>query len=108
VRWYLYTRGWALERERYLENPAPPLPWIEEAEVVISSPRHLLELEKLVAATGAAWHEESYPTRPGVAATVFYRQALWDRYQAAGGRVASPWPRPAMASRAPPAPPPDP
>jgi len=108
VRWYLYTRGWALERERYLENPAPPPAWIEEAEVVISSPRHLAEIEKRVAATRAGWHEESYPTRPGVATTVFYRQALWDRYQAAGGREASPWPRPAVSSGAPPAPPPDP
>jgi hypothetical protein len=108
VRWYLYSRGWALERERYLENPAPPLAWIEEAEVVISSRRHLAEVRKRVAATGAGWHEESYPTRPGAATTVFYRQALWDRYQAAGGRAASPWPRPAVDLPAPPIPPEDP
>jgi uncharacterized protein (TIGR03663 family) len=25
VRWYLYSRGWEPARERYLENPAPPL-----------------------------------------------------------------------------------
>jgi uncharacterized protein (TIGR03663 family) len=101
VRWYLFTRGWALERERYLENPAPPPAWIEQAEVIISSRRHLPELRRLVAATADAWHEESYPTRPGVDTTVFYRRALWDRYQAAGGRAASAWPRPAVDSPAP-------
>ena len=46
VRWYLYTRGWDPSRERYLENPAPPLDWLEAAEVVISSPRHLPEVRK--------------------------------------------------------------
>jgi hypothetical protein len=95
VSWYLHSRGWAPERTRSLENPAPPRDWIEEADVVISSPRHLSDVRALVAATGAGWHEESYPTRPGIATTVFYRQSLWDRYQAAGGRAASPWPRPA-------------
>jgi len=102
VRWYLYSRGWALERTRYLENPAPPRAWIEQTEIVISSMRHLSEIRKLVAATGAGWHEERYPTRPGVATMVFYRQALWDRYQAAGGRAGSPWPRPAVDSPVPP------
>jgi uncharacterized protein (TIGR03663 family) len=105
VRWYLLSRGWALERMRQLENPAPPLAWLEEAEVVISSRRHLAEVRKLVAATGDGWHEASYPTRPGVATSVFYRQALWDRYQAAGGRTASPWPRSSVDPPAPPMPP---
>ncbi len=104
VRWYLYSRGWEPARTRYLENPAPPLDWLEAAEVVISSPRHLPEVRNRLAATGAGWHEERYPTRPGVETTVFYRQALWDRYQAAGGRAASPWPRAAAASPAPLAP----
>jgi hypothetical protein len=72
--------------------------------VVISSPRHLPEIRKRLPATGVAWHEESYPTRPGVETTVFYRQDLWDRYQAAGGRAASPWPRPPVAAPAPPEP----
>ena len=44
-------------------------------------------------------------TREGLETTVFYRQALWDRYQAAGGRAASPWP--AANFPAPPAPPSD-
>jgi hypothetical protein len=105
VRWYLYSRGWAPERTRQLDNPAPPLDWIEAAEVVISSTRHLAEVRKLVAATGDGWHEERYPTRPGALTTVFYRQVLWDRYQAAGGRAASPWPRPAVDPPAPPMPP---
>jgi len=93
VRWYVHSRGWAPERTRYLENPAPSLAWIEEAQIVISSIRHLDEIRSRVAATGEPWHEEGYPTRPGLVTTVFYRQALWDRYQAAGGRAASPWPR---------------
>jgi uncharacterized protein (TIGR03663 family) len=104
VRWYLYSRGWDLARERHRDNPAPPLDWLEQAEIVISSPRHLPEIRKTLPATGTAWHEESYPTRPGVATTVFYRQELWDRYQAAGGRAASPWPRPAARAPAPPMP----
>jgi uncharacterized protein (TIGR03663 family) len=104
VRWYLYSRGWELARERYRDNPTPPLDWLEQAEVVITSFRHLSEIRRDLPATGAAWHEESYPTRPGVATTVFYRQELWDRYQAAGGRAASPWPRPAVAAPAPPEP----
>lgn len=54
---------------------------------------------------GGPWHEERYLTRPGLETTVFYRQALWDRYQAAGGRAASPWP--AATFPAPPAPPSD-
>ena len=33
VRWYLHSRGWAPERTRYLENPAPPLAWIDEAQI---------------------------------------------------------------------------
>jgi uncharacterized protein (TIGR03663 family) len=104
VRWYLYTRGWDLARERYRDNPPPPLDWLQHAEVVITSPRHLPEIRNALPTTGAAWHEESYPTRPGVATTVFYRQELWDRYQAAGGRAVSPWPRPAVDAPAPPEP----
>jgi uncharacterized protein (TIGR03663 family) len=104
VRWYLYSRGWDLARERYRDNPGPPLDWLAQAEVVISSQRHLPMIRKTLPATGAVWHEERYPTRPGVETTVFYRQELWDRYQAAGGRAASPWPRPAVDAPAPPVP----
>ncbi len=93
VRWYVHSRGWAPERTRYRENPAPPLVWIEEAQIVITSVRHLAEIRELIAATGEPWHEESYPARPGAVTTVFYRQSLWDRHRAAGGRAASPWPR---------------
>jgi uncharacterized protein (TIGR03663 family) len=107
VRFYLHTRGWAPERTRLLENPAPPVEWLGWAQIVISSPRHLEEVRRRVAQTGAAWHEQAYPTRPGVATTVFYRKSLWDRYQAVGGRTVSPWPRPAVRWRQTPAPPPD-
>jgi hypothetical protein len=74
---------------------------------VISSLRHRAEIRRLVAETGEPWHEESYPTRPGVATTVFYRGELWQRYQAAGGRAASPWPRAAVVRREAPAAPED-
>jgi hypothetical protein len=107
VRWYLHSRGWEPARTRYRDNPAPRRAWLEAAEVVISSPRHLPEVRSQLAAIGEAWHEERYPTRPGVETTVFYRQALWERYQAAGGRGASPWPRAAVAFPSPPAPPED-
>ena len=94
VRWYVQSRGWAPERTRYLESAVPPQAWIDEAQIVISSIRFLDDIRSELAASGEAWHEESYATRPGAQTTVFYRQSLWDRYQAAGGRVASPWPRP--------------
>jgi hypothetical protein len=107
VRWYLYSRGWDPARTRYRDNPPPPRDWLEAAEVVICSPRHLPQVRRDLAASGDAWHEERYPTRPGVETTVFYRQALWERYQAAGGRAASPWPRVAVAWPEPPAAPSD-
>ena len=97
VRWYLRARGWAPERTFFLENPEPPLAQIQDAEIVISSIRHLAQIRELIATTGEVWHEESYATRPGIVTTVLYRQPLWDRYQAAGGRAASPWLRVAPA-----------
>ena len=93
VRWYVQSRGWAPERTRYLESAAPPQAWIDEAQIVISSIRFLDDIRSELAASGEAWHEERYATRPGAQTTVFYRQSLWDRFQAAGGRAASPWPR---------------
>jgi uncharacterized protein (TIGR03663 family) len=109
VRWYVEARGWAPERSRYIETPPPPsarivaaetpeLPsaWIAEAQIVISSLRRLPDIRSVIAASGEAWHEERYATRPDSETTLLIRQPLWDRYQAAGGRAASPWPRPCV------------
>ena len=93
VRWYVQSRGWAPERTRYLDSAVPPQAWIDEAQIVISSIRFLDDIRSELAASGEAWHEESYAMRPAAQTTLFYRQSLWDRYQAAGGRAASPWPR---------------
>ena len=43
---------------------------------------------------GTPWHEELYGLRPGWTVAVYYRQPLWDAYQAAGGREAYAWPIP--------------
>jgi uncharacterized protein (TIGR03663 family) len=91
---YLYTRGWDPARVRQRDNPSPPRSWLEPAQIVISSKRHLHKVRRRLGELGAAWHEESYDTRPGFATTVLYRQELWDAYQAAGGRTGSRWPRP--------------
>jgi uncharacterized protein (TIGR03663 family) len=100
LRWYTLTGGWEDDRTRYLEE-TPTREQVARAEIVIADHRRGPEIDRLVADAGGEWHQERYIHRPGIYALVWYRRELWQRYQAAGGRTASPWPRP-PAERLPP------
>jgi uncharacterized protein (TIGR03663 family) len=91
---YTLTRGWALERTTYLER-APTAAELDGADVVVSTHATQEAIDALVAARPERWHREKYFHRPGTYAYAWYREPLWERYQASGGRAASPWPRPA-------------
>jgi uncharacterized protein (TIGR03663 family) len=92
---YALTRGWALERTTYLDR-APSARELDGVELVLGTQATLEAIDALVAERPERWHRERYYYRPGVVAYAWYREPLWERYQAAGGRAASPWPRPAM------------
>ncbi len=91
---YTSTRGWALERTTLLER-APSAGELDGVDLVVSTHAPLEAIDALVAARPERWHREKYFYRPGSYAYAWYREPLWERYQAAGGRAASPWPRPA-------------
>jgi hypothetical protein len=99
---YTTTQGWEIDRTIYLAR-APTAAELSGAELVVSTHVTQPAIDALVAARPERWHREKYLYRPGSFVYVWYREPLWERYQAAGGRAASPWPRP---SRGPlPAPP---
>jgi uncharacterized protein (TIGR03663 family) len=93
LSFYLLTRGWPLDRMRHVEL-APGPESLAGVDVVVGSSRQQEEIEALLAAAGGSWHRERYYHRPGSYAYVWYRDPLWRRYGSAGGREASPWPRP--------------
>jgi uncharacterized protein (TIGR03663 family) len=92
ARWYTITRGWDHTRSKYLKE-IPQEKHIRPAGIVVATGRHSRSTEELLEQHGA-WHEETYPLRPGWRVTAWYRQDAWDAYQAAGGRDAFPWPIP--------------
>jgi hypothetical protein len=95
LSFYTLTRGWSLERTRYLER-APTREELLGADLVLSGDRDQAAIDALLAASGGRWHRERYPHRPGMHAYVWYPEGLWERYQQGGGRAASAWPRPAV------------
>ena len=92
ARWYTITRGWDHERSRYLAD-VPKESHLRKAGIVVATGRHKRSVGQALEELGA-WHEETYPLRPGWGVTAWYRQDDWDAYQAAGGRDAFPWPIP--------------
>ena len=94
ARWYLITRGWDHTRVRYLGD-VPEEGKASEAKIVVVTGVHKGHVERLLMGLdGAAWHKENYGLRPGWSVDAYYRQDLWDAYQAAGGRDAWAWPVP--------------
>jgi len=96
-RWYVITRGWDHERADYLKK-VPKQKHIDKADLVIATGKDLRETQKLMRDQTDAWHTESYKLRPGHRVHAWFRQDMWDRYEAAGGRASSPWPAPASDS----------
>jgi uncharacterized protein (TIGR03663 family) len=99
VRWYTITRGWDHGRSRYFswkktEDSLPSIKLLSESDIIVVVGPVKRRLGELVEQTGEDWHKESYPLRPGWKIGAWYRQDLWDRYQASGGRDAAPWPVP--------------
>ena len=104
LSFYLLTRGWPLAQLVHFEQ-LPDAERLRGADVVASSHRDQEAIEAALAASGTAWHRERYYDRPGTYAYVWVREPLWERYQAAGGREAAPWPRAPSPPRAAPPPP---
>jgi hypothetical protein len=102
LSWYTLTRGWEDGRTEYLESQ-PALEQVERADLIVSDSRYEEAIDRLVADTASAWHKQRYFVRPGIFGFVWYRQELWARFQAAGGRASSPWPRPPSRPLPPPA-----
>ncbi|MCO4773880.1 MAG: TIGR03663 family protein [Deltaproteobacteria bacterium] len=94
-RWYVITRGWDHDRARYAKK-VPKQKWIDKADLVLATGKDLRETQKLMEAQTDAWHTETYKLRPGHRIHAYFRQELWDDYQAAGGRAATPWPQPSV------------
>jgi len=92
LSWYTLTRGWEDGRTEYLEAD-PAQEQLERADMIVSDSRHEGVIDELVADSAQAWHKQRYFVRPGIFGFVWYRQELWARFQAAGGRASSPWPR---------------
>ncbi len=91
-RWYVILQGWDHDRADYLKQP-PKQKQVDAADLVIATGKDLSETQKLMDQQTEPWHTETYPLRPGYRVTAWYRQRLWDDYQAAGGREVSVWPR---------------
>ena len=91
-RWYVITRGWDHDRARYIKK-APKQTWIDEADVVTATGKHLYETQQLMDEQPDAWHHETYGLRPGYKVHAWWRKPLWDAYVESGGREHSPWPR---------------
>ena len=92
-RWYMIVHGWDHDRAEYIKH-VPKQKLIDRADLVTATGKKLHEVQQLMDEQEDAWHKESYPLRPGYNVIAWYRQELWDAYQAAGGLEASPWPRP--------------
>ncbi len=100
-RWYTLTRGWPEDLTIYLEGELPSgvlRESLRDADIVISDSRYDDDIDAGLAEHGGTWHKERYLVRPGIWGFAWYRRELWDRYQAVGGRSASLWPRPSLAS----------
>ena len=91
ARWYLITRGWDHDRTDYLKK-APSADKVEDADIVAAAGKHQRTTRKIVEADPGEWHLETYPLRPGWKVSVWYREALWQAYEQAGGRSAWTWP----------------
>jgi len=91
-RWYVILQGWDHDRARYIKQ-VPKQKWIDKADLVTATGKHLYKTQQLMAEQADEWHLEKYPLRPGYKVHAWYRQELWDAYQAAGGRELSMWPR---------------
>ena len=94
-RWYVITRGWDHDRARYIKK-VPEQKWIDEADVVTATGKHLHATQQLMGEQAEPWHHETYGLRPGYKVHAWYREPLWRAYQEAGGRDHSPWPRDAV------------
>lgn len=93
LSWYLLTRGWALGRYVVVDRP-PSADQLRWAQLIVTDDTHVEAVAELLETSPEPWHRERYYHRPGRYAFVFYRQPVWDAFQAAGGRAATPWPRP--------------
>jgi len=94
ARWYLITRGWDHGRVRYLSE-LPTVQELRKVDIVAVTGIHRTKVGELVTTEeGGEWHVEHYGLRPGWTVAAYYRQDLWDRYQANGGRDAYAWPVP--------------
>ena len=93
LSWYTLTRGWEDGRTEYLEE-APNRSQVRRARLIVADHLREGEIDQLTAESPGEWHKQRYYHRPGIYAFVWYPRELWDRYQAAGGRKSSPWPRP--------------
>jgi len=95
TRWYTVTRGWDYDSRDYLNGKLPDPERLETAEVVLSTGPRASQLAQLLADTpGESWHSQIYDLRPGVRLWAWFRADHWAAYLGAGGRSASPWPRP--------------
>ncbi len=94
TRWYTITRGWKYERRDYLNGRLPSSKQLEGAEVVLCTGRSARSVSSILEREGGNWHREMYELRPGVRLWSWFRSSWWEAYQHAGGRKASPWPRP--------------
>jgi hypothetical protein len=92
LSWYMLTRGWEDGRTEYLESE-PAQEQVERADLIVSDSRHAKVIDRLIDDSANAWHKQRYFVRPGIFGFVWYRRELWEHFQAAGGRAASPWPR---------------
>ncbi len=92
ARWYLITRGWDHTRVRYLRE-LPKIEDLKKVDIVAVTGIHRTKVGKMIEEEeGGQWHKELYGLRPGWTVAAFYRQDLWDAYQANGGREAYAWP----------------
>jgi hypothetical protein len=102
LSWYTLTRGWEDGRTQYMEAE-PAREQVERADLIVSDSRYEEVIDMLVADSESTWHKQRYFVRPGIFGFVWYRQELWARFQAAGGRDSSPWPRSPLKHLPPPA-----
>lgn len=102
-RWYTITRGWDHSRSTYIKK-APSAEQIRKADIVTATGKHTRNTARAVDASEGNWHKESYELRPGWRVSVWYRDAQWKAFQAAGGREAWAWPQPETAVHRPPKP----
>ena len=92
-RWYVITRGWDHDRAAY-EKRVPKQSEVDMADLVLASGKDLRATMALMDQQTPTWHHEDYPLRPGYRVHAWFRPGLWEQYQEAGGREATPWPVP--------------